>query len=123
MPGFIDILAAWLSFCFGYFIGALEGKFYSFREVPFWLTFIKTKILAKRLHITCIVVERIFATPFFTLFFLLITFIFWPKNGSEPFSPYFLLFFAPGFAISSTLLLIKRWKKFKKDFWDKASLK
>lgn len=120
MPSFLDILAAWLSFWFGYLVGVLEGKFYSFSEVPVWFIWAQKVVSLKRLHLCCIVIERIFAVPFFTLFFLLITFIFWPKNGYEPFSPYFLLFFAPGFAISSTRLVIKRWKKFKKDFWDKA---
>lgn len=112
-----------LSFELGYIIGIFESKRYSFTDVPYWFRFIKKTIWIKRLHILITIIERIFIIPLLTLLFLLIVFIFWPKNGYEPFSPYLLFFFAPGFAIASTRTVIKRWKEFKKDFWDEASLK
>ena len=111
-----SVLAACLSFTLGFLIGVFESKRYSFKEVPYWLPFVKKKIWVKRLHLCCIIIERIFIVPLLTLIFLLIAFIFWPKNGYEPFSPYFLFFFAPGLAISTTKTVIKRWRKFKKDF-------
>ena len=121
MDYLIGILVAGFSFSLGVLIGIFEGKRYSFREIPYWLHFIKNQIWFKRLHFSCVIIERIFIVPLITLLFLLIVFIFWPKNGYEPFSPYLLLFFAPGFAIASTRIVIKRWYEFKKNFKNKPS--
>ena len=117
MQYLIGVLVAVLSFLFGFWLGVFEGKIYSFTEIAAWpLSMLGKFISIKRLRLIYVIIERIFMPFLATLFFLLISLIFWPKNGHEPFSPYFLLFFFPGFAIASTRVVIKRWREFKKTF-------